>query len=73
MIVFQSLPEQKSFFHSIIKWIVNQIVKECASGLNDKRPKLMKLLLDKSINRIVVEHADRLTRFGLNYIIKLYP
>jgi predicted site-specific integrase-resolvase len=33
----------------------------------------MKLLLDKSINRIVVEHADRLTRFGLNYIIKLYP
>src|SRR6056297_725971 len=54
-------------------WIVNQIVKECASGLNDKRPKLMKLLLDKSINRIVVEHADRLTRFGLNYIIKLYP
>jgi predicted site-specific integrase-resolvase len=21
----------------------------------------------------VVEHADRLTRFGLNYIIKLYP
>jgi len=33
----------------------------------------MKLLLDKSINRVVVEHADRLTRFGLNYIIKLYP
>ena len=24
-------------------WIVNEVVKECASGLNDKRPKLQKI------------------------------
>jgi len=54
-------------------WTVDKIIKECASGLNDRRPKLIKLLSDQSINRIVVEHADRLTRFGLNYLTLLYP
>lgn len=47
---------------------VCKIVKEIASGLNDKRPKLLELLKDKSIDVIVVEHEDRLTRFGFNYI-----
>ncbi len=39
--------------------------------LNDQRPKLMKLLLDASIGTIIVEHKDRLTRFGFNYIDQL--
>ena len=47
---------------------VDFIVLECASGLNDKRPKLLQLLKNKKITRIVVEHSDRLTRFGFNYI-----
>jgi len=34
----------------------------------DKRPKLQKILSDKSITKIVVEHKDRLARFGINYI-----
>lgn len=50
---------------------VAKVVKEIGSGLNDKRPKLEQLLTDKSINLIVVEHKDRLARFGLNYIQKL--
>ena len=50
---------------------VVKVVKEIGSGLNDKRPKLEQLLADKSINLIVVEHKDRLARFGLNYIQKL--
>ena len=50
---------------------VEYIVTEIGSGLNDKRPKLEKLLLDKTITKIVVEHKDRLCRFGLNYIQKL--
>lgn len=50
---------------------VDKIVTEIGSGLNDKRIKLEKLLLDKNINLIVVEHADRLARFGLSYITKL--
>ena len=29
------------------------------------------MLLDESIKKIVVEHSDRFSRFGLNYIKKL--
>lgn len=50
---------------------VEYIVTEIGSGLNDSRPKLEKLLLDDSITLIIVEHKDRLARFGLNYIEKL--
>ena len=50
---------------------VKKVVKEIGSGLDDQRPKLEKLLLDKEIDVIVVEHKDRLARFGLNYIQKL--
>jgi predicted site-specific integrase-resolvase len=47
---------------------VSKEVTEIASGLNDKRPKLEKLLADGSIGTIVVENRDRLTRFGSHYI-----
>lgn len=47
---------------------VSKLVKEIGSGLNDERPKLLSLLLDNNIDIIVVEHKDRLARFGLNYI-----
>jgi predicted site-specific integrase-resolvase len=43
-------------------------VTEIASGLNDERPKLKKVLTDSRIGVIVVEHRDRLTRFGYGYI-----
>jgi len=49
-------------------YIVREVIKECASGLNDKRPKLEKLLKNKEVTKIVVEHHDRLTRFGFHYI-----
>ena len=39
--------------------------------MNDKRLKLESLLLDQDINLIVVEHKDRLARFGFNYLEKL--
>jgi len=47
---------------------VSKEVVEIASGLNDTRPKLEKLLADTSIGTIVVENRDRLTRFGSHYI-----
>jgi putative resolvase len=50
---------------------VSKIICEIGSGLNDERPKLESILLDPIINLIVIEHKDRLARFGLNYIIKL--
>lgn len=52
-------------------YTVDKAVTEIGSGLNDKRPKLEKLLLDPSVKRIVVEHQDRFARFGINYILKL--
>ena len=50
---------------------VTKMVIEQASGLNDRRPKLMKLLTDASVGIVVIEHRDRLTRFGFNYIEQL--
>ena len=50
---------------------VAALVKEIGSGVNDTRPKLIKLITDPTIAKIVVEHKDRLTRFGFNYIDKL--
>ena len=47
---------------------VKPIVKECASGYHSKRPKLIRLLKDDRVTRLVVEHHDRLTRFGFNYL-----
>lgn len=47
---------------------VVKVIKEVGSGLNDNRPKLLALLKDPSLNLIIVEHKDRLTRFGFNYL-----
>ncbi|MFW5800134.1 MAG: IS607 family transposase, partial [Spirochaetota bacterium] len=49
-------------------YVINQIVKEIGSGVNDHRKKLIKLLESKDWNTIIVEHSDRLTRFGFNYL-----
>jgi len=46
-------------------------VREIASGLNDHRPKLARLLTDPTIGTVVVEQRDRLTRFGYEYIRQL--
>lgn len=55
-----------SDFCAVNGWVVEGIVKEIASGMNDKRKKLLKLLKLEP-GRIVVEHKDRLTRFGFGY------
>lgn len=48
---------------------VAKVVKEVGSGLNDQRPKLMSILADPTLNLILVEHKDRLTRFGYHIIL----
>ena len=53
-------------------WKIDRVIKEVGSGLNDNRPKLMELFEGKrNVQRIVVEHRDRLTRFGFNYLLAL--
>jgi predicted site-specific integrase-resolvase len=46
-------------------WSVAKVVKECGSGINDQRPKFLALLANPEIGRIVVEHKDRASRFGV--------
>jgi putative resolvase len=47
---------------------IYKVVKEIGSGINDNRPKLKNILVDDNVTRIVVEHKDRLTRFGFVYL-----
>src|SRR5258708_158281 len=47
---------------------VAKLVTEVGSGVNDARPRLLALLDDQSLGLIVVEHQDRLTRFGFRYL-----
>jgi len=47
---------------------VTKAVSEVGSGLNGRRGKLLALLKDSTISTIVVEHRDRLARFGFEYI-----
>jgi putative resolvase len=47
---------------------VGQVVSEIGSGMNGHRRKLTKLLSDPVVTVIVVEHRDRLTRFGFEHL-----
>jgi resolvase domain protein len=61
--------EQLTQFAIANGWVVDKVIKEVGSGLNDERKKLTDLLRsDTKIDRIIVEHKDRLTRFGFNYL-----
>jgi len=53
-------------------WIVDRVVKEIASGMNDQRRKLDSILKNPPA-RLVVEHKDRLTRFGFAYLETVLP
>ncbi len=47
---------------------VARSVGEIGSGLNGHRAELRRLLADPKIGAIVVEHRDRLARFGAEYV-----
>jgi len=67
-----SQSERLQHFCSAKGWTIHEIIQECASGLNDTRPKLTKLLQERKATRLIVEHKDCLTRFGFNFIKTLY-
>ena len=62
--------ERITEFASASGYAVDKIFKEIASGMNDNRPQFWKML-DNNPSVIIVEHKDRLTRFGFNYLEKL--
>ena len=47
---------------------VGQVVSEVGSGINGHRRKLTRVLSDPAATVIVVEHRDRLTRFGFEHL-----
>jgi predicted site-specific integrase-resolvase len=49
-------------------WSVGRVVTEIGSGLNGHRPRLKKLLSDPKVGIVLVEHRDRLMRFGAEYV-----
>lgn len=49
------------------------VTKEFASGMNDERKKLHKLLKLKNFDVLLVENKDRLTRFGFRWFEALCP
>jgi putative resolvase len=49
-------------------WTEVKVVTEIGSGLNGKRKKLLRILRDPRVVRIVVEHRDRLARFGFDLL-----
>jgi putative resolvase len=54
---------------------VGYIIKDCGSGLNDKRQgfvQLTDLIVNGKVNKVIIEHKDRLTRFQFNFIKKMY-
>ena len=64
-----SQAERLMAFANAKGWKVTRVEKEIGSGVNDTRPKLLSLLQNSSkYEYIIVEHKDRLTRFGFNYI-----
>jgi putative resolvase len=48
--------------------VVSATVAEVGSGLNGKRRKLLRLLRDSTVTTIVVEHRERLARFGFEMV-----
>lgn len=48
--------------------VIDRTVTEIGSGLNGRRKKIIQILRDPNIGVLVVEHRDRLARFGVKYI-----
>ena len=55
--------------------MVSHIIKDVGSGLNDNWSgfvKLTDLVINRKVNKLVVEHKDRLTRFQFKFIKKMF-
>ena len=54
-------------------WVISQVVTEIGSGVNDQRAKLHRLLRQRDFDVLLVEHKDRLTRFGFAWFEATCP
>lgn len=54
---------------------VIDVLRDVASGLNEKRRGLRKLfeyVKEESVDIVVLTYKDRLTRFGLSYLLEFF-
>lgn len=49
-------------------WTVKEEIKEVGSGVNSNRKKLLSILQKANATKLIIEHKDRLTRFGFEYV-----
>lgn len=57
------------------KFVVSEIIKDVGSGLSDTRNgfvRLTKLVIERKISKIIIEHKDRFTRFQFGFIEKMF-
>lgn len=57
------------------KYTIEHIIKDVGSGLSDTRHgfvKLIEMVIEKKISKVVIEHKDRLTRFQYNLIERFF-
>lgn len=58
----------------VVAWVTppgfrpDKEVKAISSGLHGNRRRLRRLIADHTVWTIVVEHRERLTRFGFKYV-----
>ena len=57
-----------SEFAALKQLRVVEVVKEVGSGLNGHRRAILRILRNPAVTTIVVEHRDRLMRFGIEYV-----
>lgn len=50
------------------KLVIVDVVKEIGSGLNGHRKYMLRLLENAQVHVILVEHRERLTQFGFEYV-----
>ena len=56
-------------------YTITDIIKDFGSGLNDNRKgyiKLCNLVINRKIDKVIIEHRDRLTRFGYDTIERFF-
>jgi predicted site-specific integrase-resolvase len=71
------LERQKQLIHSYAKdkgYVGMQILSDVGSGLNEKRKGLLRLLeivTERKVSRLIVAYEGRLTRFGFGTLKKI--
>jgi len=62
--------------HAVAKhYKIEHIIKDMGSGLNDRRRgfvKLCNLVMERKVDKVLIEHKDRLTRFGYDLIERFF-